>query len=88
MVDSSGLTDANWADINRLKRTYNEGGQAVLSKAMAELGEDPIRYMAVIGAFFPDMVREAIKDSMAESGLTEEDIREMVRKLKSPARDQ
>src|SRR4051812_29227590 len=56
VVDSSGLTDANWADINRFKRTYEEGGQAALSKAMAELSEDPIRYMAVIGAFFPDMV--------------------------------
>ena len=88
VVDSSGLTDANWADINRLKRTYEEGGQAALSKAMAELSEDPIRYMAVIGAFFPDIVREAIKDSLAECGLTDEDIREMVRKLESPARDQ
>jgi hypothetical protein len=88
VVDSSGLTDANWADINRLKRTYEGGGQAALSKAMAELSEDSIRYMAVIGAFFPDMVREAIKDSMAESGMTEEDLRELVRKLESPARDQ
>lgn len=52
MVDSSGLTDANWADINRLKRTYEEGGQQALSKAMADLSGDPIRYMAVIGAFF------------------------------------
>jgi hypothetical protein len=34
------------------------------------------------------MVREAIKDSMPESDLTDEDIREMVRKLESPARDQ
>ena len=34
------------------------------------------------------MLREAIKDSIAESGLTDEDIREMVRKLESPARDQ
>jgi hypothetical protein len=34
------------------------------------------------------MVREAIKDSMAEAGITEEDVREMVRKLESPAPDQ
>jgi hypothetical protein len=50
--------------------------------------DDPVRYIRVAGAFFPDMVREAIKDSMAEAGITEEDVREMVRKLESPARDQ
>ena len=40
VVDSSGLTDANWADINRLKRTFAEGGQKALSKGMATLSED------------------------------------------------
>jgi hypothetical protein len=50
--------------------------------------DDPVRYIRVAGALFPDMVREAIKDSMAEAGITEEDVREMVRKLESPARDQ
>ena len=49
---------------------------------------DPIRFMVVMGAFSPDMVREAVKDSMAESGMTEEDVRELVKKLESPARDQ
>jgi hypothetical protein len=44
--------------------------------------------MKVIGALFPDMVREAIRDEMAEAGMTEEDLREMVRRLESPARDQ
>jgi len=34
------------------------------------------------------MVREAIKDTMAEVGMTEDDLREMVRKLESLARDQ
>ncbi len=34
------------------------------------------------------MIREAIKDSVAEAGLTEEDLREMVLKLESPAWDQ
>jgi hypothetical protein len=49
---------------------------------------DPIRCSRIIGAFFPDMMREAIKDQMAEVGMTEEDLREMVRKLESPVRDQ
>ena len=39
------------------------------------------RYVRVIGAFYPDMIREEIKDSMAERGITEEDIRELIQKL-------
>ena len=40
-----------------------------------------------MGAFYQNEVREAIKDQMAEIGMTEEDLRELVRKLESPARD-
>ena len=55
---------------------------------MAVLAKDPIRFAAVIGAFFPEIIREAMKDAVAEAGLTEGDLREMVRKLESPAPDQ
>jgi hypothetical protein len=84
----SGLTDMDWAEINKLRRAYESGGQPALNEAMLELTKDPVRYVTVMGAFFPDMTREAVKDSMAEVGLTEDDVREMVRKLESPARDQ
>jgi hypothetical protein len=47
-----------------------------------------IQYVRTMGAFFPDMMREAIRDEMAEAGMTEEDLRELIRKLESPARDQ
>ena len=40
-VDSSGLTDADWAEINKLKRAYKEGGKPALNKAMAILAETP-----------------------------------------------
>ena len=89
VVDTAGLTDADWAEINRLGRIYEEKGEAALADAMAKLGaKDPVRYMRVMGAFFPDMVREAIKDQMAASGMTEEDLHALIRKLESPARDQ
>jgi len=55
---------------------------------MNDLAKDALRYTAVIGALFPDMMREAIKDVMAEQGITEDDVREVIRKLESPARDQ
>jgi hypothetical protein len=70
VVDPSELSDADWADINKLGRALEDGGQKGLSKALDELASDPIRYMKVIGALFPDMVREAIRDEMAEAGMT------------------
>ena len=89
VVVSSGLMDVDWAEINKLRRDHEDGGQDGLSEAMSKLEkDDPVRYIRVAGAFFPDMVREAIQDSMAEAGITEEDVREMVRKLESAARDQ
>jgi hypothetical protein len=88
IVDSSHLTDADWAEINKLKKACETGGKKALSAAIEQLAADPIRYMNVMAAFFPDMIREAIKDSMAESGMTEDDLRELIRKLESPARTQ
>ena len=63
VVDTSGLTDADWAEINRLKGLYETGGRNALSKALAELGEsDPVRSIRVLSAFFPETVREALRE--------------------------
>jgi hypothetical protein len=83
--DISGLTDADWAEINMLRRAYESGGTKALSKALDRLAKDPIRHVRVMGAFFPDMVREAIKDQMAETGTTEDELAELIRKLESSA---
>ena len=87
VVDTAGLTDADWAEINRLKSHYETGGRNALSKALAELGEtDPVRSIRVLSAFFPDTVREALRDSMAEQGITAEDLRELIRKHEEGSR--
>jgi hypothetical protein len=88
IADTTGLTDADWAEINKLKRAYDEGGAKALSKAFNELCKDPVRATRVTGAFFPEKIREAIKDVMAQRGMTIEDFRELARKLESPAREQ
>lgn len=85
VVNTSGLTDADWAEINKLQEAQKTGS---LKQAMDELSKDPIRCVRVMGAFFPDMVREAIKDHMADIGVTAEDLHAAIRKLESPARDQ
>ena len=80
VADSSHLTDADWAEINKLKRAYETGGMKGLSRAMNELACDPIRHLNVLSAFFPEMVREAIRDKLAEMGVTAEDLRELLEK--------
>jgi hypothetical protein len=56
---------------------------------MADLAkDDPIRHMTVVAAFWPDMAREMIRDEMAANGMDEQDLRDLIRKLESPARDQ
>src|SRR5262249_43416633 len=75
--DTTGLTDADWAEINKLRNAHKKGGPKAVGRAMQQK-DDPVRYVRVIGAFYPDMIREEIKDSMAERGITEEDIREIL----------
>jgi hypothetical protein len=84
IADASLLTDADWAEINKLRRAYEINGSEGLSKALKKLANDHIRYGIVMGAFFPDMIRNAIKDHMAEMGVTEDDLKEMARKLQPP----
>jgi hypothetical protein len=89
VADSSGLTDADWAEINRLKNLYEAGGRNALSKGLAELGDsDPVRSIRVLSAFFPGAVREALADAIAEEGITAEDLRELIRKHEASTRKQ
>ena len=83
LVDTEGLSDADWAEINKLLRAYDAGGNDAFWEAMNELSDkDPVRYIAVAGAFFPDVVRKIIKDEMAELGMTEQDVRDLFKNLK------
>ena len=80
------MTDADWATINELHRAYERKGAKGFGIAIEKLASDPIRYVRIMGAFFPDMIREAIRDSMAERGITPEDLEELIRKHERPAR--
>ena len=76
LFDPTGLLD----DLNRLEQAYEEGGEkGLLSKMLAELENDPVGYLKVVAAFFPDMVREAIKEEMGEVG--EDDLLNLLAKL-------
>jgi hypothetical protein len=77
-MDTSGLTDADWAEINKLRRAWETEGTKALTKEVLEL--DPIRCFRIMAAFFPVSVYNTIKDVLAEKGITEDDLKEIVRK--------
>jgi hypothetical protein len=74
ITDTSKLTDADWAKVNKLKEAYETGGQKALSEALEQLAEHPAQAIRIYGAYFPEMVREAINDLMAEKGMTAKDV--------------
>ena len=82
-VDSSYLTDADWGEINKLKRAFKDGGKTALAKAVEQLGDDPILYLNVMAAIFPEMIREKLKDLLADAGITADDARELMQKLET-----
>jgi hypothetical protein len=85
VVNSSGLTDADWIGINKVRRAYERGGWDGFWSEFETLGDDLILQVTVAGAFFPDAIREAIEDELAESGLALEDLREFVKKKEALA---
>ena len=44
------------------------------------LKNDSVRCSRVISAFYPEKMREALKDAAAAAGVTIEDLRELLRK--------
>jgi hypothetical protein len=45
---------------------------------LGELAEaDPISFVHIMGAFFPELIR----DGLAEVGITEDDVRELIQKF-------
>ncbi len=89
IVDTRCLTDADWAKINLVKRAYEAGGMDAFWEELERLEDrSPVTQICVAAAFFPEVIRQAIKDEMAEHGMSIEDWREMIRALESPAGDQ
>src|SRR5262245_18571720 len=92
VVDTSDLDDGDWAVINRLKGTYETDGQEAFCAEIQKLYDDPVRHVKALCAFFPTEMTEALKDGLAEAGITPDEAREMLRKAnrkaESPAGDQ
>ncbi len=44
VANSSGLTDADWAEINKLRRAYDDGGQSRCPSAPPAMASQRIPY--------------------------------------------
>ena len=84
VVDPSELTDADWAEINKLRQIWETGGPEAWSEAIDRLeSANPIRHLVVMAALFPDEVRKAIRDEIAERGMTVREMRELLIRLQN-----
>jgi hypothetical protein len=87
VINGQTLTDADWAEVNWLRDTYDGGGPHALSAALRQLaGTNPHTYLAVMAAFFPEIMHRAMEEALAEEGLIENDVREMIRQMEASAR--
>jgi hypothetical protein len=75
VVDSSNLTDADWAAVNRVNRACELGGAIAFWEELEKL-DDVRLQLRVLGAFFPELLRAVIEEEMTEHGLTVDDLRE------------
>src|ERR1700730_4484516 len=65
-ADTTVLTDADWAEIDKLRCAWDSGGRKGLWEALDKLrNDDLVRYVTVTAAVIPDMVRNTFKDHMA-----------------------
>jgi len=84
LVDTTDLNDADWVEINKIKQAYAQRGQRGFVKALDALYKmDRFRWLGVVLAYYPRAVREAMRDNMAASGVTAEDLQEMFGNMKS-----
>ena len=62
LVEISNLTDADWAEINKLRQAYARGGRDGFEKAFDDLYKrNDIHWMKIAFAYYPTTIREALK---------------------------
>jgi hypothetical protein len=61
------ITDADWAEVNKLRRAYDSGGDEAQKRAYEALCKDLTRWVRVMSAFHSDYVRAKV-DAYAALG--------------------
>jgi hypothetical protein len=83
-VDTSELTVADWAAVRRVNRAYEARGIEAFWDELEKL--DELQAFRVASAFFPNLIRELVRDQMAEYGLTIDDWRVVLKKAEDARR--
>src|SRR5262245_1046754 len=78
VIDTSNLTDADWAAIERVNRACELGGSAAFWHEL-ESFDDLSLQLRVVGAFFPDVISEMIEEEMTEHDLTMKKLRKALK---------
>ena len=81
IVDTAKLSESDWAEIRKLEQAWEIGGSKGLSTALDRLAQDQVIYLRIMVVYFPELIREAIRDEMAARGMTDEDVRDLINKL-------
>src|SRR5262245_57453409 len=80
VYDPSGLSEDDWAIIDKLQSAHSFGGNAYLSKVLDELvTTDPDRAAKVLEALSPPETGLVPEDTI--EGVAEDDFPELIRKL-------
>jgi hypothetical protein len=62
-VDTSGLNDVDWAELDTLKAAYETGGEPALAEAQRHLRQrDPICWFKIVRTFYPHLLRKIVGD--------------------------
>jgi hypothetical protein len=65
-VGTSGLTDADRTELDKLKEAWTTGGQEALASAQKELRQrDPICWFKILRTFYPALLRKIIGEEDA-----------------------
>jgi hypothetical protein len=66
IADSSGLSDADWAEISKLRMTHERADTPALEKALRDLCKrDAIRYIRIMHAILPGQLTRTVRDDVA-----------------------
>jgi hypothetical protein len=77
VIDASNITDADWAAIERVNRACELGGAVAFWDELESFNDVSLQ-LRVVGAFFPDLMREVMEEEKAEADLTMEHFREAI----------
>ncbi|MET3907617.1 AraC-like DNA-binding protein [Bradyrhizobium sp. S3.3.6] len=77
--DRTGLTDADWLQVNKLRKAYATGGRSALSEALEDFcSQNVTSYIRVLNSILPNKIRETIK---ADIGTSTGRYRDMITRL-------